>query len=169
MRGVYPGTFNPPTIGHLAICEAAIAHHELIELDLVVSQRPLAKEVVERPSLDQRIEVIEASVAHLGVVRVVVTELRLIADIAAGYDVVVMGADKWHQMNDPVFYESHTHRDQAIASLPRLAVATRGAAPVPPQHRLVVPDHIDEVSSTAARSGRADWMTAEAVASGHWT
>ena len=168
MRGVYPGTFNPPTIGHLAICEAAIDHHDLVGLDLVVSRRPLAKDSVERPSLDQRIEVIEASVAHLDVVRVVVTELRLIADIAAGYDVVVMGADKWHQINDPVFYDSESHRDQAIDGLPTLAVATRGRDPVPTEHRLVVPDHIDDVSSTAARTGRTEWMTAEAIASGHW-
>lgn len=169
MRGVYPGTFNPPTIGHLAICEAAIAQHRLTGLDLVVSQRPLAKDMVERPSLDQRIEVIEASVAHLNEVRVVVTELQLIADIAAGYDVVVMGADKWHQINDPVFYESDSHRDRAIDGLPKLAVATRGAAFVPPEHRLVVPSHVDEVSSSSARAGRTEWMTAEAIASGHWS
>lgn len=168
MRGVYPGTFNPPTIGHLAICEAAIDRHDLVGLDLVVSRRPLAKDNAERPTLDERISVIQASVAHLDVVRVVVTELRLIADIAAGYDVVVMGADKWRQINDPVFYDSETHRDEAIGSLPTLAVATRGGDPVPTEHRLVVPDHIDQVSSTAARTGRTEWMTAEAVASGHW-
>ena len=168
MRGVYPGTFNPPTIGHLAICEAAIDHHGLSGLDLVVSRNPLAKDNAERPSLDERIAVIEESTAHLSVVRVVVTELRLIADIASGYDVVVMGADKWHQINDPVFYDSESHRDEAIESLPTLAVATRGPASVPAEHRLVVPDHIDEVSSTAARTGRVDWMTAEAIASGHW-
>ena len=169
MRGVYPGTFNPPTIGHLAICEAAIEHHDLTGLDLVVSRDPLAKDVTHAPSLAERIEVIEASITHLAIVRVVVTELRLIADIASGYDVVVMGADKWHQINDPVFYESESHRDVAIASLPTVAVATRGTDPVPEHLRLVVPDHIDDVSSTAARAHRPDWMTAEAIASGHWS
>ncbi|MEM7288444.1 MAG: hypothetical protein AAF480_19030 [Actinomycetota bacterium] len=168
MRGVYPGTSNPPTIGHLAICEAAIEHHGLTGLDLVVSRNPLAKAVVERPTLDERVDVIEASTAHLEIVRVVVTELRLIAEIAAGYDVVVMGADKWHQVNDPVFYESEDHRDSAIDSLPTIAVARRGQDPVPPDLRLEVPGHIDEVSSTGARTGRSDWMTAEAIAAGHW-
>ena len=168
MRGVYPGTFDPPTIGHLAICEAVIDHHRLAGLDLVVSRNPLAKNVMEQPSLEERIAVIEASTAHLEIVRVVVTELRLIADIADGYDLVVMGADKWHQVNDPVFYDSEDHRDEAIDRLPTLAVATRGADPVPIEHRLIVPDHIDEVSSTAARSGRSEWMTAQAIASGHW-
>ena len=168
MRGVYPGTFNPPTVGHLAICEAVIEQHELTGLDLVVSRNPLAKDTGERPSLDERIEVIEASIAHLEVVRVVVTELRLIADISTGYDLVVMGADKWHQINDVVFYESIAHRDDAIARLPTLALVGRGDAPIPTEHRLDVPDHIDPVSSTAARTGRADWMTPEAQASGHW-
>lgn len=168
MRGVYPGTFNPPTVGHLAICEAAITRHGLTGLDLVVSRKPLAKNVSERPTLDERISVIEASTAHLSIVRVVVTELRLIAEIAAGYDVVVMGADKWHQVNDPVFYDSEGHRDEAIDSLPTIAVATRGADPVPTELQLTVPDHIDEISSTAARTARPDWMTPEAKASGHW-
>ena len=120
MRGVFPGTFNPPTIGHLAICEAAITRHGLTRLDLVVSRDPLAKEVQRRPSLEERIEVIEASTEHLGIVRVVVTELRLIADIAHGYDVVVMGADKWRQVNDPVFYESEQHRAEALGRLRNL-------------------------------------------------
>lgn len=168
MRGVYPGTFNPPTVGHLAICEAVIEQHQLTSLDLVVSRTPLAKQTGERPSLDERIEVIEASTAHLEVVRVIVTELRLIADISSGYDLVIMGADKWHQINDVVFYESADHRDDAIARLPTLALVDRGGAPIPTEHRLHVPEHIDPISSTAARLGRTDWMTAEARASGHW-
>ena len=168
MRGVYPGTFNPPTIGHLAICEAAITRHGLTALDLVVSRRPLAKDVQDRPTLDERVRVIEASVAHLGIVRVVVTDLRLIVDIADGYDVVVMGADKWHQVNDPVFYDSDAHRDDAIGRLPTVAVATRGDDPVPAEHMLVVPGHVDQVSSSGARAGRIDWMTPAAAASGHW-
>ena len=169
MRGVYPGTFNPPTIGHLAICEAVIDRHGLTGLDLVVSRNPLAKEVGDRPTLEERVAVIEASTASLEIVRVVVTELRLIADIATGYDVVVMGADKWHQINDPVFYDSESHRDDALGRLPTVAVAGRGDDPVPAELRLTVPTHISEISSSGARDGRADWMTAEAAASGHWT
>jgi phosphopantetheine adenylyltransferase len=168
-RAVYPGSFNPPTVGHLAIIEAAIDTHRLVRLDLVVSRRALAKGVIEHPTLDQRVEVIRGSVAHLPEVSVVVTDLQLIADIAAGYDIVVMGADKWRQVNDLVFYDSIEHRDRALAALPRLAVAGRGHDPVPEHARLDVPGDIDAVSSSAARSGTTEWMTAEAIASGLWT
>ena len=37
-RGVYPGSFNPPTVGHVAIVEAAIRLHDLDRIDLVVSE-----------------------------------------------------------------------------------------------------------------------------------
>lgn len=167
-RGVYPGTFDPPTIGHLAVVEAALDQRRLDRLDLVVSRRPLAKDVPVRPSLHERLEVIEASVAHLGVVAVVVTDLRLIADIAEGYDVVVMGADKWHQVNDAGFYRSHAHRDDALARLPEIAVAGRDGIDVEPRLRLHVPDHVNTVSATAARDGRHAWMTPAARESGHW-
>ena len=168
MRGVYPGTFNPPTIGHLAICEAAIEAHGLTSLDLVVSRNPLAKSLDGAPSLELRLEVIGSSVAHLHIVDVTLSEHRLIADIAEGYDLVIMGADKWHQINDPVFYDSHVHRDEALASLPRVAVAGRGDDPVPHHLRLEVPAHIAEISSTAVRAGATEWMTPEAAESGLW-
>lgn len=166
---VYPGSFNPPTVGHVAIVETAIATHGLVRLDVVVSRRALAKDVIEQPTLDQRVEIIRASLAHLTEVDVEVTDLQLIADIAAGYDVVVMGADKWRQVNDVAFYESIEHRDAALAALPRLAIAGRGVDPVPDHARLYVPDHIDAVSSSHARAGRTEFMTPEARASGLWT
>jgi nicotinamide mononucleotide adenylyltransferase len=168
VRAVYPGTFNPPTVGHTAICAAAITANRLTALDLVISHSPLAKSVIDAPSLSERIEIIEASVAHLEIVRVEVTDLRLIADIAAGYDVVIMGADKWHQVNDSAFYESEAHRDEAVQRLPLLSIATRGDDPVPTALRLPVPAHIDKISSSGARAGAIEWMTPEAAASGLW-
>ena len=36
----------------------------------------------------------------------VVTDRVHLADIAAGYDALVLGADKWAQVLDPAFYES---------------------------------------------------------------
>ena len=32
------------------------------------------------------------------------TDEQLIADLAEGYDVCVIGADKWHQLHDLTFY-----------------------------------------------------------------
>ncbi len=161
---MFPGSFNPPTVGHLAIVEAALAQLDLSCLHLVISRAALAKGVVARPRLEDRVAVVEASVAHLDRVRVRVTDLQLIADIAAGYDVVVMGADKWHQVNDASFYRSPDERDTAISSLPRLAIVGRGDLDVPPGSLLTLPARFDDVSSSAARAGRPDLMTPPAAA-----
>ncbi|WP_419919708.1 hypothetical protein [Candidatus Poriferisocius sp.] len=48
--GVYPGSFNPPTIGHLAIARAAPAQQGLDRVDLAVSRVALGKELVARPA-----------------------------------------------------------------------------------------------------------------------
>ena len=54
------------------------------------------------------------------------TDAQLITDIAAGYDVVVMGADKWAQVRDPAWYDGSTAaRDAALARLARVLVAPR--------------------------------------------
>ena len=105
---------------------------------------------------------------------VIVTEARLIVDIAEGYDVVVMGADKWVQVNDPAWYDHDVAaRDDAVARLPTVALAPRPPHAIPDRHHLPIPDDILEVSSTAARDGRVDWMTEAAAAfdaaTGAWT
>ena len=81
-----------------------------------------------------------------------------LADIARGYDAVVMGADKWAQVIDPAWYDGDADaRDAAVAALPRVAVAPRRGWTTPSEFRLDVPDHIAEVSATAVRDGRHDW------------
>lgn len=168
MRAVYPGSFNPPTIGHVAIVEAALGSHALSQIDLMISRRALAKDVVDHPSLDHRVDVVRASFSHLPEVDVRTTDLQLIADIAESYDLVIMGADKWAQINDITFYDSSDHRANCLQRLPKLAIASRGDQPVPPDARLIVPDHIAPVSSTAARGGHLPWMTKAAQAAGYW-
>ena len=105
---------------------------------------------------------------------IVVTDAQLIVDIAVGHDVVIMGADKWHQVNDPSYYGGDpVRRDDAVARLPTVAVAPRPPLPVPDEHRLTVPDWVGEQSSTAARGGRIEWMLDEArhfdVETGAWS
>ena len=107
------------------------------------------------------------------------TDLRLIAELAAGYDAVVLGADKWLQVLDVEWYGgSAAARDAAVAALPRLLLAPRAAHAVPeplPTGALVL--RLDEghapVSSTAVRAGRRAWMAPEAVsfddATGAWS
>ena len=167
----FPGSFNPPTLAHLAMAEATVRQCGVSRVDLVLSRVALAKESVTRPTVDERAAVLHAVAANgrpwLGVV---VTDDQLLVDIAAGYDVLVLGADKWTQVLDVAFYDgSPTARDDAVARLPRIAVATRGdhALPAGPG---VVPLDVDvgHISSTAARAGAHDLMLPEALASGLW-
>ena len=88
------------------------------------------------------------------------TEARLLADVAEGYDVVVMGADKWAQVVDPAWYGgSEAARDAAVARLPARARGPPAGWPVPVGVEVLHlhPDHLD-VSSTAAVAGRRDWL-----------
>ncbi|MEZ5247466.1 MAG: hypothetical protein R2707_20425 [Acidimicrobiales bacterium] len=158
--GVYPGSFNPPTRAHLEIAVAARETHGLTRVDLAVSTVPLGKAAVDLPRFDDRLEVIRASIADVEGLELIVTEAQLVADIAVGYDVVVMGADKWAQVNDPAWYDHDpAERDAVVARLPRLALAPRPPHDIPDEYRLPVAEDLLEISSSAARAGRADWMT----------
>jgi hypothetical protein len=164
--GVYPGTFNPPTVAHLAIATAARQQGALDRVVLAVSLTPILKEHVTRPQFDHRLAVLRDTVRAAGAwLEIVVTEHRLIVDIARGYDLVVMGADKWAQVNDPQFYgHDPSIRDAALAALPPVLVAPRPPFAVPPALALAMPVEVAHVSSTAARQGARDLMTPAAVA-----
>ena len=165
--GVYPGSFNPPTIGHLAIAQAALHQRGLDRVDFAVSRVALGKELVGHPAFDDRITVLEASVASIDGLEVAVTDHQLLVDIAQGYDVVVMGADKWAQVLDPAFYgDSVEVRDRAVNTLLELdlAIAPRPPFEVPANAELVISADIDLVSSTGVRQGRSEWMTPAARA-----
>lgn len=162
--GAFPGSFNPPTVAHLAVAEAVLTQHRLDRVDLIVSREPLAKSVATYPTLEDRVRVLGSIADRLGWLGVVVSDDRLIADMALGYDVVVMGADKWHQIHDRSFYESDDHLRDSLDRLPTIAVVPRAGHEVPegltldidPAHRLT--------SSTMARGGRIDLMAPEAAA-----
>jgi hypothetical protein len=169
--GAYPGTFNPPTVAHLAIAEAARQQGQLERLDLLVSQQPLGKDPVQ-PPLERRLEVLHALAATRPWLGVKLTDQQLIADLADGYDAVVLGADKWLQINDPAWYTGSS-RDENLARLPRLLLVPRPPHALPgdlPPGTLVldVDPGYQQVSSTAARAGRTDWMVPEAAAAGWW-
>jgi len=173
-RGVYPGSFNPPTLAHIAIAEAARSAHDLDHVDLTLSTVALTKEHVAVPTFEDRVFVLEQVVTGYEWLGLVVTDSKLIVDIACGYDVVIMGADKWHQIQDPVFYDnSPNNRDQAMSALPTIAVAPRPPLDVPADLLIDVTEDLHEVSSSGARAGTRSWMHPCALSfdleTGAWT
>jgi nicotinic acid mononucleotide adenylyltransferase len=171
--GVYPGSFDPPTVAHLAIAEAALGQGGLDGVVLALSRVALGKEGRHGATLGDRLAVLRAIAATRPWMDAVVTDGQLIADVASGYDAVIVGADKWAQIMDPAWYGSSSARDAAVAGLPRLLVAPR--PPFSPRgvQLLDVPAALVDISSTAVREGRRRWMAPEALAfddeSGAWS
>jgi len=169
--GAYPGTFDPPTVAHLAIAEAAWRQGGLDRLELVLCESPLGKKDADVAPLESRLELLEAICETRPWLGVAVSESELICDIAEGYDAVVMGADKWAQVVDPAWYGgSVAARDDAVRRLPQVLLAPRAShapAGLPPGAVLLeVHDDHASVSSSAVREGRLEWLAPEA--SGAW-
>lgn len=163
--GAYPGSFNPPTVAHLAIAEAAVAQAGLDRVDLIVSRLALGKEVTEGPDFADRIAVLEAVVRTRPWLGVRVTDAQLIAELAGGYDAVILGADKWAQVTDASWYGgSAAARDAAVARIPRLLLVPRPPWDTSSGERLEIAAEHGAVSSTAVRNGRREWMAPEAAA-----
>ncbi|HEV7719812.1 MAG TPA: hypothetical protein VGO60_00935 [Iamia sp.] len=168
---VYPGSFDPPTVAHLGIVAAALAHVD--EVRLVLSEVALGKEdLVGRTPVADRLAVL-----HADGLSAAVTSARLVVDIVAeaGADAVVMGADKWAQVIDPAWYGSTAARDAALARLPTVLLADRAGTALPDRPDAVEvvvldvdPAHAD-VSATRARAGEVDLMAPAAQVSGLWS
>ena len=145
---------------------------------MVVSRQPLGKTPAV-PTFEDRLSVLAAVASSRPWLSVAVTEARLIAEVAAGYDAVIMGMDKWLQVIDPEWYGgSEPERDAAVAGLPAVLLAARpGAetATAPPSNVLLLDVHPSHgpVSSTLVRAGRTEWMVEEAASfdrrTGAWT
>lgn len=166
MIGCYPGSFNPPTVAHLAVAEAAVAAAHLDRLDLVISRVALGKEDLPVETLAARVGVLEAVAATRPWLGVAVTDARLITDIARSYDAVVMGADKWRQVHDLRWYADEAERDAALADLPLVLVAPRGDDRPEGVRLLDLDDAHLPVNATDVRAGAGhavDWVLPEAA------
>jgi hypothetical protein len=83
--------------------------------------------------------------------------------------VVVLGADKWHQILHPDWYGGVAARDEALRRLPTVAIVARPPWPMPGEApEAAAPDGVEvvvlatdplhhPVSATAVRAGRDDW------------
>jgi predicted RNA-binding protein with PIN domain len=161
--GVYPGSFDPLTVAHLAIADAAVQHAELDGLDLAISHVALGKEESATAPVDARIAAIERAARARPWLRGVTTDGRLIVDIARGYAAVVMGADKWAQVRDPAWYGGDaTARDAAVAALPRVLVVARPGFEVVDAEVFAIDPELAHVSSTRARAGEHHLVAPEA-------
>ncbi len=160
--GVFPGTFDPLTVAHLAIGDAAVQHATLERVDFVISRAALGK--ADRDwSVAHRLDALQRAAATRPWMGARVTEHRLIADIARGYDVGVMGADKWAQVCDPAWYgDDPNARDAAVAALPRVLVVPRPGFAVDGAEVLDVDEEMTHVSSTRARAGETHLIAPEA-------
>jgi hypothetical protein len=129
---------------------------------------------VTLPIFEDRILVLHDVASKIAWLDIQVTDRQLLADIAKGYDLLIMGADKWHQIHDPKFYSDDLgKRDDAINSLPQVAVAPRSTLKVPSEIALTVPESVTNVSSSMARNGQTSMMLPEAMSfdkkTGAWT
>jgi cytidyltransferase-like protein len=168
VRAAVPGSFDPLTVAHLGIAEAARDHLDLERVDLVISVVALAKEKKAGVRLQERVACLELAAETRPWLGVVVTDLPYVSDIAEPYDVVIVGADKWAQLFDVRFHETPEAHEAALAKLPRPLIVPRPPWPVPDEYRLDLPEDFSEVSATAVRHGRKDWMAPEARQIGAW-
>ena len=166
-RAVYPGSFNPPTIAHLDLGKAVVDQRNVDIVVWSLSTITLGKSSDIRPSITERTIVLEAIAKEYDWLEVQVTDAQLLTDIAAGFDVLVMGADKWEQINESRWYENEEARHRAIAALPELAVAPRPPHRAPPGYMVDFTNN-ELVSSTAARQGADYLMLPHAKSSGLW-
>ena len=166
---MYPGSFDPPTIAHVHLAETAIAQLGLDRVDFALSARTLGKDDSRLRPIDDRVAELTAISSGNARIGVTMTPHSLVADIAEGYQVIILGADKWHQVLDPVWYASIDARNEALQRLPLVALAARppwtmpgeNASADPPVGVDVVildtdPSH-HPVSATDVRAGREDW------------
>ena len=160
--GVYPGSFNPPTTAHLAVSIAARDQRSLERVVWSVSRSALAKENVVHPTFGVRMRVLDAVASAIPWLELRVTDAQLLADVAEGFDVLIMGADKWSQINELRWYESESHRQSMLGRLPDLAIAPRPPFRAPDRHLLQLNLEHASTSSSKARDGLIDMMLPEA-------
>lgn len=138
---VFPGSFNPPTLAHLALLRQAWQFarvHGHMHVYAALSTHITDKERVQRPLLLDRIALLETvlrnHVRHTGII--LFNRGLYVEQAAATYNAFpqvsdlyfLVGFDKILQIFDPHYYED---RDQALHKLFELAdflVAPRGEA-----------------------------------------
>ncbi|GAC1645016.1 MAG: hypothetical protein NVS4B12_10690 [Ktedonobacteraceae bacterium] len=136
---VFPGSFNPPTNAHIALLKQAalFAHAHLPAfLYAAVSKRTVNKEMVERPTLLDRIDLLETvlhqHVQNTGIILfnrgLYVEQARAIRTSFPNVERLffLVGFDKIVQIFDPRYYKNRDASLVALFHLAELLVAPRG-------------------------------------------
>ncbi|MFV1989223.1 MAG: hypothetical protein ACC652_00605 [Acidimicrobiales bacterium] len=157
LHAVYPGTFQPPTLAHLAIAEAALERRGISTVTFALSESALNKTHLDDST--ERAETLRLALRDYPQFRVTVTRHQLISDIAQGYDLVIVGADKWQQMQDIRYYNFDSdERDASLAQLPEIAIVPRSGLGVPSSLAMGIDDAYRDVSSSDVRAGNLQWL-----------
>lgn len=166
---MYPGSFDPPTIAHIHVARCAIEQLGLDRVDFVISSVTLGKDDANLTPIADRVSELEAIIGTDNSLGVRISPDSLLATIAYGYDAVIVGADKWHQILDPVWYGTIEDRDRTMTRLPLVALAPRPPWTMPGEDAAAEPPAGVEffvlntdpshhpVSATAVRNGRHEW------------
>ncbi len=167
-RAVYPGSFNPPTIAHLDLSHAVVEQRRVDVVVWSLSRVALGKENHDGPTVEERFVVMSQVAKEYSWLEIQVTDDQLLTDIAQGFDVLVMGADKWEQINELKWYDGDSAaRAAALAALPELAIASRQKHLAPAEFEVQL-EGVELVSSSAARAGAHHLMLPHARTSGLW-
>ncbi len=137
---VFPGSFNPPTNAHIALLQQArlfAQAYEPVSLYAAISKRTVDKEKVERPTLLDRIDLLNTVLQkYLGDTGIILFNRGLYVEqaqaIRASFPSVeriffLLGFDKVVQIFDPRYYENRDASLAALFQLAELLVAPRGS------------------------------------------
>ncbi len=134
--GVLAGSFNPPTLAHLALADSALAHGAVDAVLWVVSRVTVDKEAVTRAPLAARLTTLAALTERrdhdaAGLIagglyadqaRMLRAALPHLTDLA-----FIVGYDKIVQIFDPRYYADRAAALNALFTRARVLVAPRGA------------------------------------------
>lgn len=164
--GLLAGTFNPLTVAHTALAEAAAAATAGCDrVILAMAPTSIGKEGLERAHPLDRLDWVATWARGRPWAVAAVASHPLLVDMAeaAGRGgarvALIVGADKAAQLVDPVYYDDPEVALERLARAASLLVAERAGHPAPalpfPSVPLPTPDWVRARSSTQARGAAA--------------
>jgi len=173
--GLIPAGFNPPTVAHVALAEAAAEALSLSQVALVLPEKYPHK-AFEATSLEQRVEMICALADSHPLLEPAASEGGLFIEIAREFrelcgpavDLYLLCGRDAAERIVAWDYAAGSSIDEQLAEF-ALVVASRGGRYEAPErlrshvHAVELPDGLDTVSSSAVRAAIAEGEEWEAL------